>query len=154
VATYLHPRRFTLGRHDDDNVLMSPSCAFYSLHPCFVQKTSLVSTFFFHHSTILHTHTMVLFFPLLYNPTYTLHYLAFASSHRCTPFALYLIFVSSHCCCVLLWFYIFKFHHASSTSLGCFFIVSTCFTSLCFSLLCSFLFVHGDHHPRGRFVLL
>ncbi len=42
---------------------------------------------------------------------------------------------------------IFKFHHALSTSLGCFFNISTCFTFPCFSLLCSFLFVRGDHHP-------
>ncbi len=100
----------------------------------------------FHHSTILHTHTMAFFFPLLHNPMYTVHYLAFASSHHCTSLHSILFW---HLHTVVVFYCDYASSHSitsSSTSLGCFFIVSTCFTFLRFSLLCSFLFVHGDHH--------
>ncbi len=81
--------------HDGDNVLMSPSCALCSHHPCFVQKTFLVSAFFFpsfHNPTYTHNG---IFFSLLHTPTYTLHYLAFASSHRCTSLH-FILFLHLH----------------------------------------------------------
>ncbi len=136
--------------HDDDNVLMSPSCALCSHHPCFVQKTFLVSMSSFpsfHNPT--YTHNDVLF--SIAPQSYVHHTLSCLGIFTLLHFlVIYFIFASSHYCCILLWLCTFTFHHASSTSLGCFFIVFTCFTSLCFSLLYSFLFVRGDHYPLAK----
>jgi hypothetical protein len=88
--------------HVDDNVLMSPSSALCSHHPCFVQKTFSISTFFFpsfHNPT--YTHSDVIF------PIAPQSYIHPALSCICIFtllhfLAIYLIFTSSHCCCDLL----------------------------------------------------
>jgi hypothetical protein len=106
--------------HDDDNVLMSPSCALCSNHPCFVQKNifSFGVLFSIIPQSYLHTQWRSFFH---------------CSTILRTP-------------CIILPLHL----HIPSRSIniiGLFFYRLYMFTSLCFSLLCSFLLVHGDHHP-------
>ncbi len=117
---YLHLGRFTLGVMMMTMYLCPHHVHFVPIILVLCKKTFLVSVFFF---------------PSFHNPTYTHNGVLFSIAPQSY------VHLALSCLCI------FTFHHAPSTSLGCFFYRLYMFTSLCFSLLCSFLFVHGDHHP-------